>query len=267
MPRLKLAKPVFEIPTKITDYLVLIHGGPGIGKSSFAAQTPDHYIFDFEHGYKALPYRGEFISNGWTGDVPSGAPFEHMWDVLALCKDAKDITTIIIDPAEAWFEMVCAYVCSNSGTTHINTGPLKYGVGYKFACDEIRNILNETQNLGMNVLLVSHSREIEIEEGDLKYSKSVPDFPASARKVLMDLPDLVLYFGWERFDEKGEVLEEPERHIYAQPSEDFEAKSRIMSFEGCSMGNSPQEARANFEAAFEKAIKQEQKAWGSKRRK
>ena len=125
---------------------ILVYGRPGVGKSTFAAGSPNPLFLDIERGSGALevdrctPCNWKAVKETIT-DFPAG------------------YTTIVIDTLDALEKYIFADVCAEADVRTIED--IGYGKGYARAVDRWIELLGLLDGLrlsrGIEVILIAHS--------------------------------------------------------------------------------------------------------------
>jgi hypothetical protein len=139
-------------------FLLLIHGAPGVGKSTFCADAPNPIFLGTEDGTANLD----------CARFPAISKFaDAQQAVRELAESKHDFKTLVIDSLD-WLEpMVFAQVCSDSQSESIESALGGYGKGYVAALDKWRGFIAQLGGLrdrGMNVLVIAHSQVKKIDD-------------------------------------------------------------------------------------------------------
>lgn len=129
---------------------VLLYGGEGVGKSTFAMRAPNPVFLGRENGTEELDVARLPEPRDWTDVLEA---------IDLLQREEHDYRTLVLDPVN-WLEPLCwAHVCKASGWRSIEEPG--YGKGYDAALDEWRKLITALERLWetrkMHVLLVAHA--------------------------------------------------------------------------------------------------------------
>jgi hypothetical protein len=137
---------------------ILIHGGEGVGKTTFACGAPNVYMLDLE--------KGRAMCDPLMAQEPDSYT-EVMEHLKALATQDHGYRTLVIDSLDMLESMITAYVCEQNGWKAI-TEPA-YGKGYGARTDtcwapfwRCLDYLRDTKN--MMIILVAHSHVIEVKD-------------------------------------------------------------------------------------------------------
>jgi len=188
-PRVTLATvtkaPVHRAPR------VLIHGQPGVGKTTFAADAPSPIFICPEDGIPvSVQGAGRFPApeGGWKWiDVRDA--------IVALSIEKHDYKTLVIDTLD-WLEpIIWEYVVDKAGVASIEEIGGGFGKGYNAALDEWRVFLSAVEKLWINknmaIVMSAHSsiRTFKDPQSDGydRYELKIHKYPAGLFKEWSDV--------------------------------------------------------------------------------
>jgi hypothetical protein len=166
--------------------IIVLHGAPGIGKTTTATNFPKPVFIQTEDG------------------CPSGIAIESfglcesygsVLDALAwLGKEAHDYQTLVVDSLDALEPMAQAALCADRGYASIETPG--FGKGYveldKYWLDLLRACNWLRRNRGMAIVLIAHSEIIMINDPrTTAYSAYALRLHRRARGLVEDSADLI----------------------------------------------------------------------------
>jgi len=221
-PRRQLLPQAVTPPaTKLSDFALGVYSPPGLGKTTLGNQFPNPVFLDTERGTLGIEcYRMEI---GTWGE------FKGALDALAT--EPHDFRTVIVDTANALFDMLVKDVCAEYGVE--DPGDVAHGRAWGKISSRWKDAISRLRALrrkdGTKVmpLLMLHEKRTEIRER--KGSKTVdtgrfkvgPSLPPSARTILHGHVDFLFH---------GELQPSGDRVLRSQPvmgtEEDVEAKGR-----------------------------------------
>lgn len=196
----------------LLDYTIMIHGFPKIGKSTLANQAGKVLFADAEGGLSALKvYKSPVIS--WTNGEGS---------FLQLCKEftteKHDYIALCIDTIDMIHQHCTKYMMGKQEVIH--PSDLDWGKGWALVKDEFIRPLAKLAVSPYGLILISHSREVEITTRISKYTKAVPTLQSYIWTQIQAFVDIIIYFN-------SEVTEDGEkRFLRTKPSEKWIAGDR-----------------------------------------
>lgn len=130
--------------------IILIHGGPGIGKTSFAAGAEGAVFIRTEDG----------LGNLEVDAFPLAQSFADAMEALtSLYTDEHAYRWVVIDSLSALEPMIWAAVARSEGKDNVEGVP--YGRGYTIALNYWQNLLDciaaLARDKGIGTILVAHS--------------------------------------------------------------------------------------------------------------
>lgn len=135
---------------------ILIHGGEGVGKTTFACSAPSPVVIDLEDGLGTL-------------EMPHIRPktYSEVLDVIrALIEQEHDYKTLVIDSLDALEGMITQETCASNKWRSISEPA--YGRGYverSMAWAPLWSSLDELrEQRNMIVILIAHSQIVKVED-------------------------------------------------------------------------------------------------------
>ena len=129
-------------------FLIGIHGGAGVGKTTFASNAPNPIFLATEDGTDQMDVTRVKIKN-----------FLEMKQVIRELYDDKEFKTVVIDSVDHLETMIHDMVAHEHSVDSI--GKIGYGKGYEYAMAKWNNLMQMLQQLrehGKNVILIAHSQ-------------------------------------------------------------------------------------------------------------
>lgn len=196
----------------LLDYVILLHGFPKIGKSTLANQAGKVLFADTEGGLSALEVFKSPITS-WNSDENG---------FLQVCKDftttEHDFTAMCIDTIDILHKLCSNYVMRKQNIIH--PSDLDWGKGWALVKNEFMRPLVKLAVSPYGIILISHTREIEITIRTRSLTKAVPTLQNYIWNMIEAFVDIILYFHSEATEE-GE-----KRYIRTKPSEKWIAGDR-----------------------------------------
>jgi hypothetical protein len=139
---------------------ILVHGMPGVGKTTFACGAPDPIVLQTEDGLGALDVKA----------FPLATDYRQVMDALAsLYQEEHEFQSLVVDSLD-WLEpLIWKSVCEDHGWKSIEDAG--YGKGYVEALTLWRRFFQAVTSLrddkGMTIVMVAHSESRRIEDPTL----------------------------------------------------------------------------------------------------
>lgn len=214
-PAAKTEPVLFTLPTEKTvasndlaHKTILLYGPAGIGKSTLASEF-DTVLF--------ADTAGEL--NGITAfkqPITSRREFRMLGATVKA--DRANFTGMVIDTIDKLSRYYSQASRADLKITHESDA--EYGKGWSHTSETFATDLAKLLALpNFGIIMVSHSREVEIKTRTATYSKSVPTLTGALRDEVVNVADLVLFLDWAQ-DEEGA------RVIRTKPSPYWDAKER-----------------------------------------
>lgn len=193
-------------PTEsLEDKNIMIIGPPKIGKSSLVACFPAVYFLATEDGLKEIECFNERIFS-WES---------YLMKLTELKTERHGFKNVAIDTMDNWYFLGRDYVMKKYNIEH--PSDIEHGKGWDLLKDTLRFGVVEAGRLGLGLIFISHSREIEIrKKGKEPYTKVTYAIPEHARVMITGMVDMILYM----------TIENGKRVIKTKPSEEYEAGDR-----------------------------------------
>ena len=139
----KLQRGKFTGPVRL-----VVHGGSGVGKSTFAAGAPTPLFLDFEGRTGHLDI-ARFMPTSWE---------ETLQCLRDLVADPGEFKTIVFDTLDHMEVLIHRYVCTKNDWADIETPG--WGKGYTPALLEFHRLITACEMLrtkGLNVVMLAHT--------------------------------------------------------------------------------------------------------------
>ena len=217
----KISKGVQARPVKL-----VVHGLPGLGKSTFAAGAPDPLFVDCERRTNHLPV-ARIQPESWQEVLGV------MQEVIA----TKPCQTLVIDTLDYMESMVWDHVCKADGATNIEKAGGGYGRGYNLARDQFNIFMRGVDKLctvGIGCIMLAHS-ELKLYRNPAgeDYETFAIKLHKSARALVVSKVDAVGYACFEDFARKGKTdirakaITTGERVLKFEHNPSYESKAGI----------------------------------------
>lgn len=128
--------------------IMVVHGTPGIGKSTFAACAPDPIFLRTEDGLGTLD----------VATFPELENYDQVMEAFAALYETDDFKTVVIDSLSALEPLIWAKVAQDHGKNNLED--IGFGKGYIYAMDYWREIMDAIKGLskrGIMPILIAHT--------------------------------------------------------------------------------------------------------------
>lgn len=166
--------------------IICIYGGPGIGKTTFAAMAPDVVFIRCEDGLGSLE----------VDTFDQAATFMDVVQQLEALRDQEHaFKWAAIDSASALETLICEAVCRDNGKSSLSE--FKWGDGYTLVFEYWRGLFNIIQQInakGVGVFLIAHSEFVKYESPDAEtYDRAQPKLNKKTLGLICESVDVIAY--------------------------------------------------------------------------
>ena len=188
-----------EPSTNLLEYILMVYGREGIGKTSFFASFPDALFLHTEPGYKS---HRMFMFNEEGGGC-------HNWEIMLKAKKllvkSDRFSLIVIDTAKKAYDHCLRYVCDKRGIPYPGEdeyGREDHGKSWNAVEREFTEYIADILKSGRGVAFTAHSKEetIKPKSGE-PYTRIFPSLSGQATKVINALVDFGFYAEYIRSPE------------------------------------------------------------------
>lgn len=173
--------------------VILIHGGPGIGKTTFAAQAPGAVFIRTEDG----------LGNLTADAFPIAASFQDVLDALgALFATEHPFQWVVVDSLSALEPLIWRAVCAQANKRNIEE--LGFGKGYIMALDLWQAFLEGIAALAaqkkVGAILIAHTTIKRYESPETEaYDRAQIKLHERAFQLMYERADVIGYAAQEVF--------------------------------------------------------------------
>ena len=165
---------------------VLLYGTHGIGKSTWAANSPSPLVLATEDG----------LADIGVDRTPLLTTFQEVWRwLIDLGGDAHEYRTVVIDTLDWLEKLIWKRVAEKDEKDSVED--IGYGKGYVRAVrgwEVILQCLDVIRDRGINVVLLAHARVEKFTPPDAEaYDRWMPDLHPKASPVVQEWCDEVLF--------------------------------------------------------------------------
>lgn len=229
---------------KPKNWVTMIYGVPGSGKSSLASMAPKPIFLDLEAGADRIDCV-RYQADDW----PDDRTHIKTWDELitALREVYKsDFETVVIDTMSACEEILTQKILDEVNadrsegyevTSLADKKVFSYGRGFEVLKAEWSNFMKmlfKLKDSGKNVLCIAHETTeiVENPEGD-NYTRFVPNLHKKSIPIIIAKMDAVLFAQYEKVlttkgsGDKKVAKETGRRHLHTVEKPTYAAKNRF----------------------------------------
>jgi len=208
---------------------LVVYGTHGIGKSTFAAQSPNPVFIQTEEGLDAINVTA----------FPVCQSFDDMMDAIgSLAAEDHDFNTVVLDSADWAEQLVHKRVAKDNNVATIDA--IGYGRGYKAATEYWRQILDGFDHLrnnkGMQVVLLAHTQVKRFDDPLADpYDRYQLDLHHGSASLISEWCDILMFANQQYSTVKSDVgfnqkvtraVRGGNRVLYTQERPGWQAKSR-----------------------------------------
>ena len=218
----------------LKEYIILLYGRAKVGKTTLAAQFDSPLFLMFEPGGRSLEL--------YQIQMKSWKTFKN--SIKALEEKPKEFKTVVLDTIDSAYEMCMHYVCAEMGIDHPQDEG--YGKGWSAVDKEFSNTMSKLGMLNRGVILISHTKDKDIEQPDGTIKEMTgPSIANQGMKWVDRNCDLFAYYYYGKNNM---------RYLRVKGTDNIVSGNRIENhFIGISKiwaGKSAKETYENFVAAF-----------------
>lgn len=227
--------------------IMLVHGGPGVGKTTFAAAAPNPIFLRTEDG----------LGNLSVDTFPVAQTFEDVMDALRAVYSAEPgrFNWLVVDSLSALEPLVWDAVAKSEGKPNVES--LGFGKGYVLALGYWQQILTALSALatdkGIGSILIAHTDIVRFESPEVDgYDRAQIKLHKRAFQLMYERCDVIGYASQrvhirkdgEGFKERKIGVGDGQRFLHLSEKPAFIAKNRY------SLPESIQFQWSAFEAAL-----------------
>ena len=174
----------------LSDQVITVYGRPKIGKSTLCSYFDDALFLATEAGLNHLEVF-KVVVNSWEVFLKSCGD---------LAEGNHKFKTIIIDTVDNLVIYCSDYVCKKNKIDH--PSELPHGKGWSLVTSELNRALVKLSGLPYGLVLVSHSKQEEIETKTQKYHRFTVDVGGKNKGVVLNMSDIILFMDSEVHEKK-----------------------------------------------------------------
>ena len=161
-PRQAVKMEISELVSIDMKPRTLIHGEPGVGKSTFAASAPGVVFLCVEQGTNNMKIRRLRVDNGTTKRDPTTyeealALIDQL--IVYVRSGATDVQNVAIDTVDALESLIHTHVCKTANKKGMAS--FTFGRGYDASVDHFKLFISRLRvlhELGVGIILLCHTK-------------------------------------------------------------------------------------------------------------
>ena len=235
---------------------MIVYGVEGVGKTSFAAQAPEPLFLMSrgETGLKTLIQSGQIAETSHVDEVKDWPTFMSYLDAI-IEHGEFNFKTLVLDCVNG-FEALCnQFVCNTMYQG--DWGPkgfANFGKGYESASQEWGKMLDKLDLIRekkVGIIGLAHSKTVLFKNPEgADYDRYAPDMHKNQWSLTAKWADIILFLNYHTVVEKdgfkGKAKGGNIRIAHTERSASWDAKNRHGMPSSFQLGNSAQDAWANF---------------------
>ena len=184
----------------------IVYSMPGVGKSTFAAQSAAPYVLDCENGLSTV-----YVHK--TNETVPSSGYLDKWEniqqyLAAFESEAHDRKTLVIDTLDWMIRRAEEHVSGDSLASTLNKSHGGYGNGKQVLRNYVYRVILPTLDRlvakGVGVVLLAHcSRSTHMDADGIEIEKLAPDLPPDLLPTFMEWSDFI---GFAHIDGKGKRM-------------------------------------------------------------
>ncbi len=251
-----------EISDNFLDYMFLLYGESGSGKTSTLSKAPGSYTIQCDPKRRGLRVRQTNIPDLSLETIKKNRNDHTPWEVIEatferILKD-DTVRTVIIDNMRVFYDHASNHYCKKYMVSSLKEMD-DYGVSWNNVDAMYLDWFSEIVNSGRGLGLITHQKEREITlPDDTTIVQIQPDVTGRAMTAVRSLTDFAFYLGFDSEGKRVLTIRHEGNDIWYKCCTD-EDEPRFFDPEGnpvhkISAGNSPGECWNNIMESWENKL-------------
>jgi hypothetical protein len=194
-----------EIPADFMDYVLLLYGESGIGKTSVASKIPGSYIVQCDPNRRGIKARQTNIPEMSLLDLKRIKPPYTPWEIAEatinkICGD-DSVRCGVVDNFGVLYEHAFRHICYKRMIDH-PSDMNDFGKTWGEIEDLLTTAMSKFVEAGKGICIITHDRVREVEQANgVKFERVEPDVSKAAFKWVKACTNYAFYIA---FDDKGD---------------------------------------------------------------
>jgi len=243
-----------DVPDNFLDFVFLLYGESGSGKTSTLAQAPGAYVIQCDPNRRGLKIRQTNIPNDSLATVKKRKSIPTPWEIIVATVDAiivdRSVKTVIFDNFKIMYEHASNHYCKVNRVDSLSEME-DFGVSWNLVDSMYMDLFTRIVDSGRGLGLITHQKEVEEElPSGRVYTQVRPDLSGRPFQAVRAMTDFVFYLGKNSRAERELTIRHDTNDIFYKCCTD-ESNPHFFTPEGVpvkriAMGNSPQQGWKNW---------------------
>lgn len=245
---------VMETSDSFLDYVFLLYGESGGGKTSTLAQAPGAYTIQCDPNRKGLKIRQTNIPNTSLEEMDKNRRAPTPWEILSATVDAiledDSVSTVIFDNFKNVYKYASEHYCSKNRIKALFEMK-DFGASWDIVDSMYTSIFERIISSGRGLGLITHQKEktVELPSGK-EFDQIMPDLSGRALSAVRQFTNFAFYICRNEKGERELLIRHKSNDIWTKCCTDAN-DHRFFTPEGkpvekISLGNSPNEGWDNW---------------------
>ena len=244
-----------DVPDNFLDFVFLLYGESGSGKTSTLAQAPGAYVIQCDPNRRGLKIRQTNIPNDSLATIKKPRrSIPTPWQIIVATVDTiladRSVKTIIFDNFKIMYEHASNHYCKVNRVDSLSEME-DYGKSWNLVDSMYMDLFARIVDSGRGLGLITHQKEVEEElPSGRMYTQIRPDLSGRPFQAVRAMTDFVFYLGKNSKSERELTIRHDTNDIFYKCCTD-ESNPHFFTPEGkpvkrIAMGNSPQQGWKNW---------------------